>query len=130
MRRRKARAYLISSEEIIRHQILGYSGHVIHHGGFLFVRLIQSIGWDAITFMHENRVDGVTCRRNSHAVLLVPPTIMLRDEANPEADSRIVRNAWPLSMHLLASVIGGWTLTAVGKCLPAPIDLKDAYVQT
>lgn len=64
------------------------------------------------------------------AVLLVPPTIMLRDEATSGADSSVVRNAWPLSMYLLASMIGGWTLTVVGNCILAPIDLKEAHGQT
>lgn len=54
------------------------------------------------------------------AVLLVPPTTLVKSEPQEGKDRELLNNVWPLSMYLLLTAIGGWTLTVVGSCILAP----------
>jgi catechol 2,3-dioxygenase-like lactoylglutathione lyase family enzyme len=77
---------------------------------------------------------GVICRQLGWwaalmAVLLVPPTVLLRSKARKREEPNLLANVWPLSMYLLTAAVGGWTLTVVGSCILAPVDSAERHAK-
>jgi hypothetical protein len=70
----------------------------------LLARVVRQLGWWSALV----------------AVLLVPPVMLTESERVHGRDPGLWRNIWPFSMYLLATAIGGWTLTVVGSCILAP----------
>lgn len=64
------------------------------------------------------------------AVLLIPLMAMLRTNTEGKEDLELQVNAWPLSMYLLGTIIGGWTLTVAGSFILAPVDVQYSYANT